>query len=394
MADIFLSYSRADLPRARQFERALEECGWSVFWDRELLPGEGFRRAIEHELRQARCVIVLWSKTSIESEWVIDEAESGKQNGRLVSVRIDDVEMPLGFRQLHAAMLVDWQGDSGHTEFQLLARRLHTLIPTGAGPPPAKPRENEPAPDSFLARLAVRHPSAEPTMLLAAVFLVNYIQTSVDAAVTPRGLGVEAGYPIADAFRWFERYLSFELHDTTSAIAYYGYSASYFVVFPVLCLSVVWALARRRDPRPYQAVSLAVAINYLVSLPFFIFFPVPERWSSPVTEAMLLSDRVSDKLIEFFRPMSGLDNCFPSFHVSLTVLFVGACFMFRVPMRMSALVFGTTIVLSTFALGVHWIPDMIAGFALGIASLLLAWRIVRRGRSPFPAGGRLAVGHA
>lgn len=394
MADIFLSYSRADLPRARQFERALEECGWSVFWDRELLPGEGFRRAIEHELRQARCVIVLWSKTSIESEWVIDEAESGKQNGRLVSVRIDDVEMPLGFRQLQAATLVDWKGDSGHTEFQLLTRRLHTLIPTGAGPPPAKPRENKSPSESFLARLAVRHPSAEPTMLLAAVFLVNYIQTSVDAAVTPRRLGVEAGYPIADAFRWFERYLSFELHDTTSAIAYYGYSASYFFVFPVLCLGVVWALARRRDPRPYQAVSLAVAINYLVSLPFFIFFPVPERWSSPVTEAMLLSDRVSDKLIEFFRPMSGLDNCFPSFHVSLTVLFVGACFMFRVPLRISALVFGTTIVLSTFALGVHWIPDMIAGFALGIASLLLAWRIVRRGRSPFPAGGRLAVGHA
>lgn len=406
MADIFLSYSRSDLPRARPFEQALEACGWSVFWDRELLPGEGFRRAIEHELKQARCVIVLWSKTSIDSEWVIDEAESGKQNGRLVSVRIDDVEMPLGFRQLQAATLVDWRGESEHPEFQLLTRRLRALIPSGADLPPAEARENEPRekepresepraheppPESFLARLAVRHPSAEPTMLLAAVFLVNYIQTSVDGAITPRRLGVEAGYPIADAFRWFERYLSFELHDTTSAIAYYGYSASYFFIFPVLCLSVVWALARRRDPRPYQAVSLAVAINYLVSLPFFIFFPVPERWSSPVTEAMLLSDRVSDKLIEFVRPMSGLDNCFPSFHVSLTVLVVGACFMFRAPMRMSALAFGTTIVLSTFALGVHWIPDMIAGFALGIASLLLAWRIVRQGRAPFLAGERLAV---
>ena len=133
----------------------------------------------------------------------------------------------------------------------------------------------------------------------------------------PASLGVEAGYPIADAFQWFERYLSFELHDTTSAIASYGYSASYFVIFPVLCLYVAWALARKRDPRPYQAVSLAVAIDYAVSLPFFIFFPVPERWSSPVTEAMLLSDKVSDKLIEFIRPMSGLDNSFPSFHVSL-----------------------------------------------------------------------------
>ena len=178
--------------------------------------------------------------------------------------------------------------------------------------------------------------AAEPTLLLAVVFLINWAQTSVDAALTPGSLGAEAGYPIADAFRWFERYLSFELHDTTSAVAYYGYSVSYFVVFPALCLYVAWALARRKDPRPYQVVSLAVAIDYLISLPFFVLFPVPERWSSPVTEAMLLSDKVSDRLIELIRPMSGLDNCFPSFHVSLTVLVVAACFMFRVPMRMSA----------------------------------------------------------
>jgi membrane-associated phospholipid phosphatase len=395
MADIFISYSRTDLPRARQFERALDQCGFSVFWDRELLPGEGYRRAIEHELNEARCVIVLWSRTSVESEWVIDEAEEGKQNGRLVSVLIDDVEMPLGFRQLHAATLIDWQGDLDHPEFQPLTRRLHALVTPNEGPglPAAPPPPSPPPPDpppphdeaparSRLARLALRHPSMEPTLLLAVVFAINYAQTSLDAALTPRSLGAEAGYPIADAFRWFERYFSFELHDTTSAVASYGYSASYFLIFPVLCLSVAWALARRRDPRPYQAVSLAVAIDYAVSLPFFLFFPVPERWSSPVTEAMLLSDKVSDRLIELIRPISGLDNSFPSFHVSLTVLVVASCFMFRVPLRLSALAFGATIVLSVFVLGVHWIPDMIAGVALGIASMLLAWRIVR-GSSPF-----------
>jgi len=381
VADIFISYSRLDLPRARQFERALDQCGWSVFWDRELLPGEGYRRAIEHELKQARCVIVLWSRTSVESEWVIDEAEEGKQNGRLLSVKIDDVELPLGFRQLQAATLVDWLGDVEDNEFQLLRRRLHGLIPLGADPPPSPPA---PPPQRVSPpRFALRHPAAEPTLLLAVVFLINWAQTSVDAALTPGSLGAEAGYPIADAFRWFERYLSFELHDTTSAVAYYGYSVSYFVVFPAVCLYVGWALARRKDPRPFQVVSLAVAIDYLISVPFFVWFPVPERWSSPVTEAMLLSDKVSDRLIELIRPMSGLDNCFPSFHVSLTVLVVAACFLFRVPMRMSALAFGVAIVLSTFVLGVHWIPDMIAGVAVGIASVLLAWRIVHRGRSPF-----------
>jgi len=170
VADIFISYSRLDLPRARQFERALDQCGWSVFWDRELLPGEGYRRAIEHELKQARCVIVLWSRTSVESEWVIDEAEEGKQNGRLLSVKIDDVELPLGFRQLQAATLVDWLGDVEDNEFQLLRRRLHGLIPLGADPPPSPPA---PPPQRVSPpRFALRHPAAEPTLLLAVVFLV------------------------------------------------------------------------------------------------------------------------------------------------------------------------------------------------------------------------------
>ena len=376
MADIFISYSRQDLPRAKDIEHALSQCGWSVFWDRDLLPGEGYRRAIARELKEARCVIVLWSHTSVESEWVIDEAESGKQNDRLVSVRIDDVEMPLGFRQLQAAELIDWNGHAEDEQFQLLCRRLRVLIsadPCGEeesqDPPPPKP---PPRPK------ASPRPLVRPTLLLGVVFLINYVQTRIDPAITPRSLGAEAGYPIADAFRWFERYLSFELHDTTGPLASYGYSASYFVIFPVLCLYVAWALARHRDPRGYQAVSLAVAIDYAISLPFFIFFPVPERWSSPMTEAMLLSDKVSDKLIEYMRPMSGLDNCFPSFHVSLTVLVVAACFLFRVPLRMAALAFGATIVLSTFVLGVHWIPDMIAGFAVGIASMLLGWRITCR----------------
>jgi len=283
---------------------------------------------------------------------------------------------------------VNWSGSADDEVFQLLTRRLQALCPLD-GEPRIAPEPTParvvvaPAVESLPARLARRHPSIEPTALMAAVFLFNYVETSVDAAITPARIGAAAGYPIADAFRWFESGVSFELHDTIGAIAYYGYSASYFVVFPGLCLYAAAVLACRRDPREFQTVGLAVAIDYLISLPFFLFFPVPERWSAPDTEAMLLSDKVSDRLIELVRPLSGLDNCFPSFHVSLTVLVVAACFMFRVPMRMSAAALGATIVLSTFVLGVHWLPDMMAGAAVGVASLLLARRILRRGRSPF-----------
>jgi membrane-associated phospholipid phosphatase len=392
MADIFLSYSREDLERARAIERALDASGWTVFWDRELLPGAGFRRAIAHELECSRCVIVLWSRTSIDSEWVIDEAETGRRRGHLVSILIDDVEPPLGFRQVQAADLVRWQGHVEDPAFELLARGVASLAPrslAGEARPAPEPPSIEPVPARPVAAprpgsvwigLTTRHAALAPTLLLGVVFLVNVVETSLDAWLTPAALGAGAGYPIADAFRWFEGAVSFEAHDVTSTIACVGYSLSYFLIFPLLCLSVAWVLARRPDPVQYRAVSLAVTIDYLVSLPFFLFFPVPERWSFPASEAMLLSDKLSEALIEMIRPISGLDNSFPSFHVSLTTLVATACFLFNVPLRTTILALGATVVLATFVLGIHWIPDVLAGSALGIASMLLAWRVARRGR--------------
>ncbi len=198
-----------------------------------------------------------------------------------------------------------------------------------------------------------------------------------------RASASQAGYPITEAFRWFEGYLSFASHDATNDVAAYGYTCSYFFGLPLLCGFVIWNLARRDDPRPYRALSLAVAINYAVSLPFFIFFPVPERWSFFESEAMLLSDKWSDRLIEAIRPISGLDNSFPSNHVSLIALAATASLIFAVPLRKCTIPVGATVVLSTFVLGVHWLPDMLAGLALGIASMLLAWRLTLAGRFSF-----------
>ena len=101
--------------------------------------------------------------------------------------------MPLGFRQLHAATLIDWEGDVEHPEFQLLIRRLHALIPPkdeqGKAPEPEsgpkpEPRDESPT-KSWLDRFVPRHPAAKPTGLLAVVFLANCLQTRVDAALMP-----------------------------------------------------------------------------------------------------------------------------------------------------------------------------------------------------------------
>ena len=126
-------------------------------------------------------------------------------------------------------------------------------------------------------------------------------------------------------------------------------------------------------------MAASVAITYLLSLPFFLFFPVPERWSYPESHAVLLSDRLSPALMEIVRPVSGIDNCFPSFHVSLTTVLIVVCYACAVRMRRTVLVLGVIITLSTFVLGIHWLADIVAGAAVGIVCVAIAHRILLRG---------------
>ncbi len=216
------------------------------------------------------------------------------------------------------------------------------------------------------------------TSLLALAFFVNWLETTVETWIgADSGLVSDLRYQTAHAVHWLEGTLSFEYHDATNAIATVGYSSSYFLLFPLLLIAVGLTLARRPTVRPFRVFSLAVLIDYAVSLPFFVLFPVPERWAYSESSAMLLSDKWSSQLIEAVRPISGLDNCFPSFHVSLTVVLILVALLYRLRVRWSVLALGTTVILSTFVLGIHWIADIVAGLAVGVLSVMLALRLDR-----------------
>ncbi len=212
-----------------------------------------------------------------------------------------------------------------------------------------------------------------PLLLIAAVFAVNLVETTIETAVRDHyGAGRELGFELARAAHWFEGAVILEGWDAASPLVIYGYSIAYFFVLLLLVLITGWALARRADPRPFRVFALAVAVDYAISLPFFLFFPVPERWAWPDSGAILLSDLWAPRLIELFRPFSGLDNCFPSFHVSLTTVAVGLCFVERLRFRWVALWLGVLIVLSTAVLGIHWLTDIAAGLATGVLSVAAA----------------------
>jgi TIR domain len=120
MADIFISYSNSDRPKAKALAEAIQQQGWSVWWDRKIPFGKSFDQVIEQELDTARCVLVVWTKASVASDWVKTEAAEGARRHVLLPVFMDEAKIPLEFRRLQAANLTDWQPGSLDSEFEQL----------------------------------------------------------------------------------------------------------------------------------------------------------------------------------------------------------------------------------------------------------------------------------
>lgn len=102
---VFLSYSRADQARAAQLAEALGQAGLTVWWDTLIEGGASFAKSIEAALHSSDAVVVLWSATSVASDWVLDEAAHGRDRHKLVPISIDGTLPPLGFRQYQAIAL-------------------------------------------------------------------------------------------------------------------------------------------------------------------------------------------------------------------------------------------------------------------------------------------------
>lgn len=165
---------------------------------------------------------------------------------------------------------------------------------------------------------------------------------------------------------------------------------AYVIVFPAM---MPWAMAvfdYVGAVRKNIALLIGYIMNYVLVLPFYIFFPVREChvFASPSGEKFvrLALDDVHPAIMTILRPMSGIDNCFPSFHVSLAVTV--ALFAIRSGRRAFAAVMtamAVSVIVSTMYLGIHWITDVGAGIIVGVLAYLIGEWLGRKVHSRLSA---------
>jgi len=125
---IFISCVREDEARIQPLVQALKNEGFSVFWDRRIPTGENVRTYIGKALSDASCVMVVWSRHSIASDWITEEAAEGEKRGILVPVLLDAVEPLIGFGHIPLADLIDWQSEHPSPRFGQLVDNIKASL--------------------------------------------------------------------------------------------------------------------------------------------------------------------------------------------------------------------------------------------------------------------------
>lgn len=145
MSDIYLAYSLADGDRAAKIAEGLRAAGYSLWWDRDIQPGQDRKAAIAGAMADARLCLICWSRTSVDDDTgadVIDEAEAAKERGAYLGLLLDKVELPFGFGGHEPVDVAPFRGTAG--EVGAVVAAVRDFMASGQAAPVALPEPPPP----------------------------------------------------------------------------------------------------------------------------------------------------------------------------------------------------------------------------------------------------------
>lgn len=149
----------------------------------------------------------------------------------------------------------------------------------------------------------------------------------------------------------------------------------YVVIFPAIMITSIILYTYQRNIKLVYAVCYALMLNYMIAIPFYLFFPVTEVHAFNPNVRFLMLDAFPSFESEY-RPLSDLDNCFPSLHTSISVSMAMIALRSKNGFwKVFAPVSAAIIIFSIFYLGIHWLLDMSAGMVLGLLAARIAIRL-------------------
>jgi membrane-associated phospholipid phosphatase len=205
-----------------------------------------------------------------------------------------------------------------------------------------------------------------------ATLIINTYEVKLEAAygVTYNLTSVLTGWE-GDWHVWLQTHLRSGL--LTAVCTFF-----YVVVFQSVMIASLGIYTSRQSRRLYYAFCVSLLLNYAVALPMYWFVPVNEVWyANPHVHFLMLDAFPSFE--RDYRGLSGINNCLPSLHTSISVTM--ALLAARSGVRRWAIfawINAAVIVFSIFYLGIHWFTDMVCGVLLAFLSVYVGMKVGAR----------------
>jgi membrane-associated phospholipid phosphatase len=204
---------------------------------------------------------------------------------------------------------------------------------------------------------------------MICILFINKIQLYIEQQIKNPDDFTPSIYKFeGDIVAWIQHFFQNDI--LTSLLTFF-----YVVVFPSLLVASLFIYTHSKNKTLFYALFYAMMINYLVAIPFYFFFPVNEVWFFHPKVDLLILD-VFPSFEQEYRPLSGLNNCFPSLHTSISVtLALIALRSTNIFWRRFVVICAGIIIFSIFYLGIHWLTDMAGGMLLGIIASQVGLRV-------------------
>ena len=158
---------------------------------------------------------------------------------------------------------------------------------------------------------------------------------------------------------------------------------TYTVLYGFLFYAFVVLYIKDDNEEMVKTLVMCHILTYLFAIPFYLLFPVNEVWTTNIIYSDYQYGHVIGGLHAgqpgtevISTTINSINNCFPSLHVSisLTVFFILATKRQKLYATI-AFPISLSVVISTIYLGVHWVIDVLAGYALATIVTYMAYHI-------------------
>ncbi len=123
---IFISYSKKDTEYVSSLVQALRKQGFDVWFDKNIITGNDWDDTIEEELKKADAVVLILSKSSVESEGVKDEMSYAMSLGKnLNPIKIEDCSVPM---RLARKQYIDFPALGHQLGFERLVKDINLQL--------------------------------------------------------------------------------------------------------------------------------------------------------------------------------------------------------------------------------------------------------------------------